>query len=101
MQPFLSSKAEGGIEQALYIEEDQRSDKIELLEGYIEEDIPIRLVIIPAAEAQHPGTDIEYTEKEEKTEPLVGTGFVYPCFAEEQERVDESVNEKYQEQGTL
>lgn len=54
MQPFFFAKAERRIEQALYIEENSRPHKIQMLHGHIKEDIPERLIIIPACKAQHP-----------------------------------------------
>jgi len=69
-----------------------------MLERGIKKDIAVGLGVIPAGKSGHPGTDIEDTEKQEQAEPFIGAGFIDHSFPVEHYGIDESMNEKYQQE---
>ena len=100
MPPLLPAKTEGGIEQALHIEVDHRTDEVQVLERDIEQQIPVRLGIIPSGKTGHPGADVEDTEDQKETEPFISSRFIDQAFPEQEDRIDQPVNKEDQQDGT-
>lgn len=52
-----------------------------MLKRKIKQEIPVRLVIVPAGKAHHPGCDVQNAEQQKYTKPFIGVAFVFDAFA--------------------
>jgi hypothetical protein len=80
MQPVFAGKAERLIQERPHIKIQDGSKEKELLEGNIEQNVPIGLFTIPTGVAKHKGGYVQCTKQREQAQPFRGAPLLLPPF---------------------